>query len=192
MLHFNIMITFYIDFLIMNIQLFSNAECRLHFKQILEWGLLRPSQNAPNMLEANLEKMFIGRSTCIYVSICIHAKKNIFISNNFVVIDTENTYVLKNNIWRHWCVSGICQNTEGEFLVWYKLYHFTKWNTAAVMVLPVSIPTWASTNSRRGRLQLFCTGSVSVYLSEQLNPSRRLYAGTVWLINECLFWRAVS
>lgn len=93
----------------MNIELFSNPECRLHFKQILEWGLLRHSQNAPNMLEANLEKIFIGRFTCIYISICIHAKKNIFISSIFVVLDTENTdtYVLKNKVWRHWYVSGI-------------------------------------------------------------------------------------
>lgn len=52
------------------------------------------------MLEANLEKMFIGRSACIYISICIHAKKNILISNNFTVLDTENTdtYVLKNKV----------------------------------------------------------------------------------------------
>lgn len=174
----------------MNIKLFSNAECRLHFKQILEWGLLRPSQNAPNMLEANLEKMLIGRSTCIYISICIHTRKNIFISTTFVVLDTENadTYDLKNKVWRHWYVSGICQNTESKFLVWYKLNHFAKWNITVVRVLPVSIPARAGTNSRRGRIQLFSTGYWSLYLSEQLNPSRRLYAGTVWLINESAYF----
>lgn len=57
------------------------------------------------------------------------------------------------------------------------------------MVLPVSIPAQSrATNSRRGRIQLLeysnSTGYLSLYLREQLNPLRRLYAGTVWLINE--------
>lgn len=55
-------------------------------------------------------------------------------------------------------------------------------------MLPVSVPAQASTNSRRGRIQLFDTGYLSLYLSEQLNPSRRLYAGTVWLINESAYF----
>lgn len=59
--------------------------------------------------------MFLGRSTCIYISICIHAKKNIFISNIFVVLDTENTdtYVLKNKVRR--------QSLKGMYLVFVKI-----------------------------------------------------------------------
>lgn len=45
----------------------------------------------PICWKPTLKKMFIGRSTYVYISICIHAKKNIFISNIFVVLDTENT-----------------------------------------------------------------------------------------------------
>lgn len=62
------MIEFYIDFLMMNIKWFSNPECRLNLKQILEQGLLGQNQNTPSELEDDLQKIFIQRSTRSYTS----------------------------------------------------------------------------------------------------------------------------
>jgi len=73
---FYAMLTFQIDFLMMNIKLFSNPERRLNSKQILERHLLRQNQHTPSKLEAKLQKISIQRST-IYPFIYIHTKKSI-------------------------------------------------------------------------------------------------------------------